>query len=122
MSGCIGLKMKDVLDAWNHMNCEVIKDYGSYAYGHYLHTFDEGKRILVKCRNCGGYILIQSSEFHGMEDDDYYTDYFPADSPEQAEELNRMYDGFEIERKFRGRYLMRTNLYLHWSKRRIYES
>jgi hypothetical protein len=114
---CKAFEMKDARAAREHMDYEIIKDYGDYAYGHYLHTWDDGKRLLARCKNCGGYILIQSSEFHGAyDDDDYYVDFFPVESPEQADELNRLYSGFEIESSFPSRYLMMTNLQLHWSK------
>ena len=117
MSKCIAFDMKSAFDAWDHMKLETVENYGGRAYGHYLHTWDDGERILARCKNCGGYILIQSSEYHGMEDDDYYGDYFPVDSPEEADELNRKYDGWEIETEFPYRYLMTQNLcVIYWSK------
>ena len=63
-------------------------------------------------------MLVQSSEFHSFTDapDGYYTDFFPVSSLEEADELNKKYDGFAIEREFEGRYLMETNGYLKWSK------
>ncbi len=116
MSRCAAFVMQDVLSAWNHMDLEIVREYGSRAYGHYLFTWDDGERKLARCRTCGGYVLIQNSEYHGMEDDDYYGNYFPVGSPEEADELNRKYDGWEIETKFAGRYLMLDNLRLHWSE------
>lgn len=113
---CIAFQIRDAKEAMRHMNCDIVKDYGDYAYGHPLHSWDDGKRYLARCRNCGGYVLVQKSEYHGMQDDDYYTDYFPVSGAEEAEELNRRYDGFAIERLFTKRYLMMTNLRLHWSK------
>ncbi len=65
-----------------------------------------------------GYILIQNSEFHSFSDntdDSYYTDYFFLESAEEADELNARYDGFEIERKYKQKYLCITNGRLHWS-------
>lgn len=112
---CIAFEMDDPIEAKRHMELEVIRDYGASAHGHALHCWDEGSRCLAKCQNCGGYVLIQSSEFHGMEDD-YYTDFFPVCGEEEAEELNRRYDGFTIEHCFPRKYLMMTNLRLHWSK------
>ena len=89
-----------------------------YAYGHPLYVWDDGRRILGKCIHCGGYVLIQKSEFHSFTDapDGYYTDYFPVSSLAEADELNRKYDGFAIEREFQGRYLMETNGHVSWSK------
>ena len=114
---CRAFDLKDERKAWEHLDLEIIKEYGSYAYGHSLHTWDSGERMLARCKTCGGLILIQSSEFHSFCDDDsYYTDYFPVDSEEEAEKLNKMYNGFEIETEFPERYLCRTNGSLHWSK------
>lgn len=112
---CEAFLMDDVQKAWEHMDYEIVKDYGDRCNGHFLHTWDEGKRLLGKCKNCGGYVLVQRSEFHGM-DDDYYRDYFPVSSPEEAAELNRKYDGFAIEKQFEERYLKSTNGALSWSK------
>jgi len=113
---CIAFKEHDVVKAWNHMDYDVVADYGDYAYGHYLHCWDDGKRFLAKCRNCGGYILIQKSEYHGMRDDDYYTDYFPVEGAEDAETFNRRYDGFAMEQNFTERYIKKTNHHLSWSR------
>ncbi|MBR2669229.1 MAG: hypothetical protein IKE36_05465 [Solobacterium sp.] len=117
MSRCIAFNMADAKEAFDHMreDHEDVIEYGGYAYGHNLFTWDTGNRTLRRCRKCGGYILVQDSEYHGMEDDDYYTDYFPVDSPEEADELNKKYSGFEIETEFPGRYLM-FDKGVHWSK------
>lgn len=74
---------------------------------------------MLKCQRCGGYILLQASEYHSFSDsgDDYYSDWFPVSSPEEAEELNKKYSGFDIEEEFEERYLMRTNDDLFWSRR-----
>ncbi len=118
MACCIFSEMEVAEEAWEHLReYEKIADFGDEAYGHCLYTWDDGKRVLVRCKKCGGYILIQKSEYHGFSDDDsYYTDYFPVDTPEEADELNRNYDGFSIEMEFPKRYLMRTNGELSWSK------
>ena len=110
--------MKDPVEAYKHIRINVVRDYGDYAYGHPLYVWDDGRRILGKCIHCGGYVLIQKSEFHSFTDapDGYYTDYFPVSSLEEADELNRKYDGFAIEREFQGRYLMETNGHVRWSK------
>lgn len=107
MASCIGFQMEDIHDALRHMKTVTVREYGDMAYGHLLHTWDDGERLLVKCVNCGGYFMIQHSEFHSFSgDDSYYTDYFPVESEEEADELNRKYDGFEIEEKFPGRYII----------------
>lgn len=93
---CKAFDIEDRKEALEHIEMDIIKDYGDYAYGHCLYTWDDGKRLLAKCRKCGGYILIQKSEFHGS-DDSYYTDYFAVEDEEDAEEKNRLYDGFQLE-------------------------
>ena len=115
---CIGFQMDDPEKAFAHMQFEIVRDYGDYAFGHNLHTWDDGKRMLARCRTCGGYILIQKSEYHSFSDngsDGYYMDYFPVDGPDEAEEFNRRFDGFRMESAFPSRYLCRTNGRLHWS-------
>ena len=97
------------------MDYKVVADYGREAHGHSLHTWDDGKRVLAKCKNCGGYLLIQYSEYHGASDD-YYTDYFPVSSPVEVNEINQKYDGFALEFEFPRRFLMETNGSLCWSK------
>ena len=115
---CKAFEMKDPAEAWEHMRLDIIRDYGDCAYGHFLHTWDDGKRMLARCRNCGGFILIQKSEFHAFTDgdDSYYSDYFPVENEEEADRLNMMFDGFAIEKCFPKRYLCMTNSCLHWSR------
>lgn len=113
---CIAFQFDDVREAKAHMDLEVIQDYGDSAYGHLLYCWDDGHRFLARCRKCGGYVLVQSSEYHGAIDDDYYTDYFPVRGADEADELNRLYNGFDIEAAFKKRYLMMTNLRLRWSE------
>lgn len=113
---CVGFSMDDVSQAFEHMQLEIVKDYGDYAFGHSLHTWDDGKRMLARCKTCGGYILIQKSEFHAFSDSDsYYTEYIPVDGADEAQKLNRRWSGSEIEARFPSRYLCMTNLRLHWS-------
>lgn len=112
--------MKDAQDAFRHFDghLSLVADYGDMCEGHCLHTWDEGGRTLLRCNECGGYLLRQVSEFHGRGDS-LYEDYFPVDSPEQAEELNRTLDGWQIEREFGRRYLMRDDLRgARWSRGR----
>lgn len=117
---CIAFAMEEAKCAYKHIdeNWETVTRYGDAAYGHELYVWDDGCRILGRCRECGAFILKQVSEYHGMEDDDYYVDYFPVADPEEADRLNRQYDGFAIERAFPHRYLMKTNGRLSWSRTR----
>lgn len=32
-------------------------------------------------------------------DDDYYTDYIPVSSPKEVDELNKNYNGYELEKE-----------------------
>ena len=114
---CIGFSMKDPVEAYCHMDLEPIEEYGSQAYGNILHTWDAGERFLCRCKNCGGYVLVQQSEYHDMSggNDCYYTDYFPVESPEAADDLNRKYDGFDIEFESGIRFLIPDFPIPHWS-------
>lgn len=113
---CIAFDLENPIEIEKHMGYDIIKDYGDTAYGHNLHTWDDGKRLLAKCRNCGGFILIQRSEFHGFEDDAYYRDFFPVEDEKEAEELNRCYDGFGLEKNSGIRYLIADYGSYRWSK------
>ena len=120
MKACIAFEMENPREAADHLyQYEVVKDYGDSAYGHNLHTWDDGNRILARCPKCGGYMLIQDSEFHSFSDadDSYYRDFFPVSGNEEAEELNRKYNGFELEDSGI-RYLIWDSPWSrpHWSK------
>ena len=108
---CVGFSMEDAQEAYNHMQFEPVTDYGDTCNKHPLYTWDDGHRTLVRCKNCGGYALVQFSEFHAFSDgnDSYYCDMFPVSGAEEAEQLNRDFDGYQIEEKFQGKYLVRDN-------------
>lgn len=113
---CIAFQMERAEDAMKHLfsKARIVARYGDRFEGNWLHTWDEGERILYHCETCGGYFMLQSSEFHGREDD-YYLDYFPVTGPKEAEELNRRWDGWQIEDKFPGRFLAQDNFgFPHW--------
>lgn len=86
---------------------DIVEDYGDSCNGHLLHTWDDGKRILVRCRMCGCYVLIQRSEFHSFTDapDAYYIDYFAVSDPEEARMLNQKYNGSQLELEFEGPHI-----------------
>ena len=102
---CIAFEMEDAIEAFRHMDREIVKKYGAVFEKNILHIWDDGERILYRCRKCGGYILGQFSEFHGGDDDDYYIDYFPVSGAEEAESINRLYNGETIEEKFPKRWM-----------------
>ena len=58
MARCVGFEMENVKDAFEHFygKWDWIESYGDSAYGHYLHTWDDGERALLRCRKCGGLI------------------------------------------------------------------
>ena len=110
---CIGFSMEDAEEAFRHMDRMRIKDYGSTCGKNILHVWDDGSRILMRCKNCGGYMLLQLSEFHGMEDDSYYADYFPVSGPKEARMINEKYDGEKIEEAFPRRWMI-ADSHPHW--------
>ena len=115
---CIAFSMTDAKEAMAHTeNREAVIRYSWQCNGHLLHTWDDGERILFRCSTCGGYILVQLSDFHGMGDDEYFVDYFLVSNEKEAEDLNPKHDGFEIEEAFPGRYLMVEGFAApHWFK------
>ncbi len=121
MAHCIGLDMRDPVEAWKHIyeDQERVVDYGDNAYGHPLYSWDNGGRALLYCKVCGGYVLLQKSVYYGYDNDDRYCrDYFPVESPQEADELNRKYNGINIELNYPDRYLIRTNTKIYWSKKK----
>ena len=108
---CAGFDMPTAADAYAHFHgmLEEIRDYGDMCNGHTLHTWDDGGRKLCRCRACGGLVLVQSSEYHGDEGNDYYTDYVPVDSAQEAELLNEQYGGFALETEWSGKKVFVSN-------------
>lgn len=108
---CVGFDLPTAAEAYEHFRgqLEEVCEYGDMCNGHTLHTWDDGGRTLCRCRKCGGLVLVQHSEFHGFEDDDYYTDYFPVDSLQEAEQLNALYGGFAIETEWKGKKVFVSN-------------
>ena len=52
-------------------------------------------------------VLCQYSEFHHPNGDDvFYEDYFSVDSRDEAAELNEKYDGFQLEKEFKGKKIL----------------
>ena len=112
---CVGFDLPTAAEAYEHFHghLEEIRDYGDMCNGHTLHTWDDGGRKLYRCRKCGGLVLVQSSQYHGDESDDYYTDYFPVDSIQEAEQLNELYGGFSIETEWDGKKVFVRNGYVN---------
>ena len=118
---CIAFQMQKIEDITAHWKLKAVEHYGDRdeTSGNWLYTWDDGERTLCQCTECGGYVLIQASEFHSFSDapDSYYEDYFPVDGAEEARRLNRELDGWKIESEFGKPYLMRTNGRLCWSEK-----
>ena len=112
MIKCEAFKM-NADDALRHIrnNWEVVEDFGDFKYDHPLHTWDDGKRILGKCKECGQLILLQKSEYHDFNngDDSSYVDYFAVSSIEEADELNKRFDGYDLEFECDKKWLCVTN-------------
>ena len=109
--------MEDAKGALEHIkdNSEKITKYSESSYNYPLYTWDDGYRMLLRCKECNSYILLQSSEFHSFYgEDSYYKDYFPVSSIEEAEELNRKYSGSKIEKEFTDKWLSVSNSKCNW--------
>ena len=104
---CIGFDLEDPSEAfYRHMDPETVVEYGDVYELKQLHVWHDGGRQLLRCRKCGGYILCQYSEYHGMEEgDDYSREFFPVSGPEEAREINEKLDGYEIISRFPRRWL-----------------
>ncbi len=114
MGKCVICDIQNPNEAYEHMMLQPVKEYGKFAYGHPLFCWDSGERTLCKCEKCGGYVLIQESEYHGTEDDDYYTDYIPVNDSQEAEEINRQFSGFDLEYNSEIKYLAKTGNHCEW--------
>lgn len=108
---CVGFDLPTAAEAYEHFHgmLEELWDYGDKCNENNLHTWDDGGRKLCLCHDCGGLVLVQKSEYHGEKNDDHYTDYFPVDSVQEAEQLNELYGGFEIETKWEGKKIFVSN-------------
>ncbi len=113
---CIGFTMENAAEALSHMDKELVEDYGGFCNDHYLYIGDDGKRLLYKCKRCGGFILAQCYEVFGEFDDEYFVDYFPVSGQEEAADLNERYDGHQIKELFAGKYITLDNyMNAYWS-------
>lgn len=117
---CDAFLMDDPKEAYAHMKLKTIIEYGDELNGKNLYVWDEGERRLCRCNACGGYVLVQSSEYHSFTDDPdgYYTDFVPVSSEAEADRINERYDGFELESKSGIRFLCKTNGELSWSSKK----
>ena len=112
---CIAFSMEDAEEAYKHIEKERVKDYGARCVDSILHTWDDGQRLLMRCKKCGGFFLLQVSEFHGVEEDRYFQDLFPVTGPNEARIINETYDGEKIELEFHHRWMIIDGC-PHWKK------
>lgn len=95
---------------------ESVKEYGRTWNEKRLYICDTGERTLCRCKICGGYVLVQASEYHNpIGDDTEFYDYIPVSDELEAEEINDMYDGESLARKSKIRYLQYTHGKAVWS-------
>ena len=101
----------------------LVRDYGEYTaledgtVLHYNYMWDDGTRFLVRCDECGGLVIMQRSEYHSCFDDgdDYYRDWIPVSSVEEADLLNILRDGLELE-GYPFRHLRGNNFEYFWTR------
>lgn len=101
---CHVWEMEDAEKAEKSLRGKLVKDYDEYTdledgtVLHYNYMWDDGKRYLMRCGECGGLVIVQRSECHGFSDeDDYYSDMVPASSVEEADLLNILWDSLDLE-------------------------
>ena len=106
---CCTFYQQDAQLAAKSMDLSWVKGYGDEGY-----VFDEGGRTLYRCKKCGCLLLNQRSEYHGLEDDDHYCDYYPVASVEDADRIHRQYGAMVISSCTKDRYLLGTNGKYSW--------
>lgn len=95
----------DPYKAYEDLTVDWAKRYGDSVCledGTMLHwnfVWDDGKRFLIRCKACGGLLLVQCSEFHSFSDepDGYYEDWIPVSSVEEADLMNILYGPWELD-------------------------
>jgi tetratricopeptide (TPR) repeat protein len=107
---CCIFSFPDADAAARNFDFEIVESYGD-AYRdchgkvvHYLHTWDDGDRTLIRCRKCGALLLRQDSEIHDMSygNDSYYTRLVPVESRDEALAYNKKYSGYALENEYKG--------------------
>ncbi|MDR2638321.1 MAG: hypothetical protein LBC09_00615 [Helicobacteraceae bacterium] len=119
---CCIFSFPDAETAANNFDFEVVERYGN-AYKnwrgkviHHLHTWDDGGRALIRCRKCGALFLRQDSEYRGTYGgDSYYTDLFSVKNRNEAIAYNKKYDGYAIEREYKGAKIWNSNAGWRWN-------
>lgn len=108
---CKGFDLPTAEEAHEHFWDKLTEliDYEDYCNGHRLSTgFEKGKRILCRCSECGGLILVQKNVTFDYISNPDYDDFFPVRSHWEADQLNNNYDGNQIELEWKGKWLSLT--------------
>ena len=126
-SGKVGLchiyGIEDAKEAYKQLDFECVKSYGEETKledGTLLHDnyeWDDGYRSLLRCKQCGGLFIIQTSEFHSFDSDNdgYYKDWIPVYSEQEADLLNTLLGPRELaDHPFR--HLRGNNHEYHWTR------
>ncbi|MBR2660527.1 MAG: sel1 repeat family protein [Clostridia bacterium] len=101
----------------------LVRDYGEYTaledgtVLHYNYMWDDGARFLTRCDECGGLVIMQRSEYHSCFDDDgdgYYQDWIPVASVEEADLMNILWGGLDLE-GYPFRHLRGNNFKYSWT-------
>ena len=105
---CKAFEMSDMNEQREHFSkLEIVERFGDECNGKDLYKHHEGCRTLKRCPSCDALVLCQYSVLHYYPaDDEYYTDYFSVVSREEAVELNEKYDGYEIEKEYKGKKVL----------------
>lgn len=119
---CHIYEIADAKEAYGSFRGELIKEYGDAVTlddGTVLHDnymWDDGRRSLVRCKKCGGLLIMQSSEFHSFTDspDGYYQDWIPVASEKEADLLNILLGAMEME-DVPCRHIHRNNGEVFWT-------
>ena len=102
---CHIYEIADAKEAYKSFRGDLVREYGEYVSlddGTILHDnymWDDGGRYLVRCEECGGLMIMQSSEYHSFSDgpDGYYRDWIPVASVEEGDLLNILFGAMEME-------------------------
>ncbi len=120
---CHTYGIEDAKEAYKQLDIECVKSYGDETKledGTVLHDnyeCDEGYRVLLRCKSCGGLLLFQVSKYISMSDgpDGYYEDIIPVWSEEEADLLNTLLSPGEFaDHPFR--HLRGNNNEYYWTR------
>ena len=123
---CHFWETRDAKNAMDTMETTVVRRYGAYLeledsftlHGNYPDHHDEGRRSLQRCNVCGALMLAQFSKNecpYWDLPDQYYRDYIPVASAEEASLLNILWNGEEL-RKYPFRHLERDDYSYLWTE------